>query len=122
MRVWKLDLKLKSFSLAGTVPIPGVVNSLQFISAPKHFTENTSWATPKPRHSAIGPPSAPITCSNPAAMADLATKNKPSVSKVPPVLVVVGVGQEHRLGRWLTLKGNGTVNCAFVVAFFPRTL
>ncbi|KAF7298181.1 WD-REPEATS-REGION domain-containing protein [Mycena chlorophos] len=35
VRIWKLDPKLKSFTLVGTVSAPGVVNSLQFITPSK---------------------------------------------------------------------------------------
>jgi ribosomal RNA-processing protein 9 len=48
-------------------------------------------------------------------------KRKPSAVKINPILVIVGMGQEHRLGRWLKIKGEGVVNGAFVAAFVPRT-
>jgi len=95
LRLWKLDNKLKSFSLLGNIPIPGVINSLQIISPPKSFfTDSNSWI--------------PSTGSLP--------KN------VAPALVVAGVGQEHRFGRWLSVKEGGAVNGAFVVGLLPTSV
>ncbi|TRM66987.1 WD40-repeat-containing domain protein [Schizophyllum amplum] len=90
IRLWQLDPKLKSFSLVGTVPAPGVVNSLQLVPAPKAFLEHTEWAS------------------------------APSVKKSAPssVLLVAGLGQEHRFGRWLQVK-DGSKNGALVVALHP---
>ena len=33
------------------------------------------------------------------------------------LLLVAGLGQEHKLGRWLTVKEGGAVNQALVVVF-----
>jgi len=38
------------------------------------------------------------------------------------VLVIVGTGQEHRFGRWLTVKDGGAVNGAYVIALVPSCL
>ncbi|KAJ7171653.1 WD40-repeat-containing domain protein [Mycena crocata] len=95
IRIWKLDAKLKSFALVGTVPAPGVVNSLQFLAPPKEFFAEAEWAR------------AP----------ESTAKRKVGGG----ALLVAGLGQEHRLGRWLNLK-DGVVNGALVVAFSPRTL
>ncbi|KAJ6605078.1 WD40-repeat-containing domain protein [Mycena sp. CBHHK59/15] len=95
IRIWKLDAKLKSFALVGTVPAPGVVNSLQFLSPPKEFFAEAEWAQPR----------------------ESTAKRKIGGG----ALLVAGLGQEHRLGRWLSLK-EGVVNGAIVVAFSPRTL
>ncbi|KAJ6624697.1 WD40-repeat-containing domain protein [Mycena sp. CBHHK59/15] len=95
IRIWKLDAKLKSFALVGTVPAPGVVNSLQFLSPPKEFFAEAEWAQPR----------------------ESTAKRKIDGG----ALLVAGLGQEHRLGRWLSLK-EGVVNGAIVVAFSPRTL
>lgn len=35
------------------------------------------------------------------------------------MLVIVGSGQEHRFGRWLTVKDGGAVNGAYVIALVP---
>ncbi|KAJ6593747.1 WD40 repeat-like protein [Mycena capillaripes] len=95
IRIWKLDAKLKSFTLVGTVPAPGVVNSLQLLSPPKEFFSDAQWACPP----------------------ESTAKRKLGGG----VLLVAGLGQEHRLGRWLNVK-DGVVNGALVVAFSPRTL
>ncbi|KAJ7045354.1 WD40-repeat-containing domain protein [Mycena alexandri] len=94
IRIWKLDAKLRSFALVGTVPAPGVVNSLQFLSPPKEFFSDAQWTRP----------------------AESTAKRRAGGT-----VLVAGLGQEHRLGRWLNLK-DGVVNGALVVAFSPRTL
>ncbi|KAG1752077.1 WD40-repeat-containing domain protein [Suillus lakei] len=43
VRLWKLDQKLRSFSLVGSIPAPGVVNSLQLLVLPKGALDNASW-------------------------------------------------------------------------------
>ncbi|KAJ7209621.1 WD40-repeat-containing domain protein [Mycena pura] len=92
IRIWKLDAKLKSFALVGTVSAPGVVNSLQFLSPSSEFYLTAKWARPP----------------------ESTGKWKLGAA----VLLIAGLGKEHRLGRWLNLK-EGT-NGALVVAF-PRT-
>jgi len=94
IRLWKLDSKLRSFSQVGTIPALGVVNSLQFISVPESQLPQFSW---------IGETSAETRASKKA------------------LLVVAGVGQEMRFGRWIQRKGEGVLNGAFVVALNMRT-
>ena len=36
--------------------------------------------------------------------------------------MIVGAGQEHRFGRWLTIKEGGAVNGAYVIALVPSCL
>lgn len=103
IRLWKLDSKLKSFSLVGTIPAPGFINSLQLISTPMDAFKSTSWAAGQSGES-------------------VATRTSPSASKSSTVLLVAGMGQEHRFGRWMKLKGDGVVNGTIVVALHPRTL
>ncbi|KAI0672519.1 WD40-repeat-containing domain protein [Trametes maxima] len=104
VRLWKLDPKLKGFSLVGTVAALGVVNSLQFLTPPREFTGAAPWA------------SSPDT---PAE--DPETNGKRAKKSGSPVLLVAGVGQETRLGRWVQRKGEGHVNGAVVFALHPRT-
>ncbi|KAG7451535.1 WD40 repeat-like protein [Guyanagaster necrorhizus] len=91
IRLWKLDSKLKSFSLVGTIPAFGIVNSLQFISPPQSFFDAAAW-----------------------------TKEGQSGSDVSKrrdagrYLLVAGMGREHRLGRWQNVKKGW--NRALVVA------
>ena len=99
--MWKLDSKLKSFSLVGKIAAPGVVNSLQLLAVPKTFVADATWAS-------------------------TASESEPQAQRrkelpASPFLLVAGLGQEHRLGRWLTVKEGGARNGAMVVAFSPRT-
>ncbi|KAF5384358.1 hypothetical protein D9615_003157 [Tricholomella constricta] len=108
IRIWKLDAKLKSFTLVGTVPAPGVVNSLQLLLPPKDFFERSSWISSK---GSMG--------EDPTQEDSIVpTQNKGGIQSI---LLVAGLGQEHRLGRWLKVK-EGAVNGAIVVAMSPRTL
>ena len=53
----------------------------------------------------------------------LAPNGKASTVKITGIealLLVAGLGQEHRLGRWLTVKGDGAINSTVVMAFRPR--
>jgi ribosomal RNA-processing protein 9 len=106
IRIWKLDSKLKSFSQVGTVPAPGVINSLQLLSPPNEFFQNAPWITAR---------------EDEARAKANGDSIKPRQVGIRPVLLVVGIGQEHRLGRWLTVK-KGVVNGAIVFALSPRTL
>ncbi|KAJ7653463.1 hypothetical protein B0H14DRAFT_2659483 [Mycena olivaceomarginata] len=46
IRIWKLDAKLNSFALIGTVPASGVINSLQLLSPPKESSRMPSGCPP----------------------------------------------------------------------------
>ncbi|KAF9492701.1 WD40 repeat-like protein [Pleurotus eryngii] len=107
IRIWKLDQKLKSFELAGKLSLPGVINSLQLLSPPKGFLSRTSWlssqSSPHPD--------------------EQATATRPSKNKIgvpESILLIAGVGQEHRLGRWLSVK-EGSFNGSYVAVYSPRT-
>ncbi|KAF4579586.1 pre-rRNA processing protein [Pleurotus pulmonarius] len=110
IRIWKLDAKLKSFELAGKLSLPGVINSLQLLSPPKGFLSTTSWLAPLPPPSSQ--PDEPTTATRPS-------KNK--IGLPESILLVAGVGQEHRLGRWLSVKED-SFNGSFVAVYSPRTL
>ncbi|KAL4072159.1 WD40-repeat-containing domain protein [Scleroderma yunnanense] len=99
IRIWKLDSKLKSFSLVGTVHAPGVVNSLQLLAVPKNSLSAASW-----------------TGSSQTPSKDTTVK----ITGVESVLLVTGLGQEYRLGRWVSVK-EGVTNSAVVMVFSPRT-
>ncbi|KAI6096342.1 WD40 repeat-like protein [Pisolithus croceorrhizus] len=98
IRMWKLDPKLKSFSLVGTVEVPGVVNSLQLLSVPKGGLDGATWAQNTP----------------------VSTDKTVKITGVESILLVAGMGQEHRLGRWLSVK-EGVSNSTVVMVFSPRT-
>ena len=78
---------MNSFSLVGKISAPGVVNSLQLLTMPKGFSKTIEWGGSTPSQAAA---------------------NK-------ELLLVAGLGQEHKLGRWLTVKEGGAVNQALVV-------
>ena len=114
IRLWKLDDKLKSFALVGTIPALGVVNSLQFVLCPREADASIEWAhTP----TEDGPSE-----NNEVPVAN--TNTKPTKTKggkeAQTALLVAGVGQEPRFGRWVLKKGEGYVNGALVVALRPR--
>ncbi|TFK53250.1 WD40 repeat-like protein [Heliocybe sulcata] len=99
IRIWKLDERIRSFELVGRVNVAGIVNSLQCIM-PSGGTEGLEWAK----------------------------QFEPDGSDVGSVLLVAGVGQEMKFGRWMRLRnqgkdgeGEGAVNCAMVWALHPRT-
>ncbi|KAN0094791.1 WD40-repeat-containing domain protein [Tylopilus felleus] len=112
IRIWKIDSKLKSFSLVGTVPAPGVVNSLQLLPAPKGFLDSASWAD-----TAHSDPAGKTGITIPPPNGRSSTVK---ITGIETLLLVAGLGQEHRLGRWLTVKDEGVTNATVVVTFRPR--
>ncbi|KAL0575191.1 pre-rRNA processing protein [Marasmius crinis-equi] len=108
IRLWKVDSKLKSFSLLSTLPVPGVINSLQFITPPKGTLESISWITPS------------LPSTSQSNDHDPAYTTKKSGTVVKPVLLIAGVGQEHRLGRWISTKDKGGRNESVVFALLPK--
>ncbi|KAH9034948.1 WD40 repeat-like protein [Lactarius hengduanensis] len=103
IRLWKVDSKMKSFSAIGNFLVPGVINSLQFVSPRRGALDDASWAQSEPRADASR------------------FVSEASPKKSGSVLLVVGTGQEMRLGRWVTVKGDGARNGALVMALHPRT-
>ncbi|EAU84125.2 Rnu3ip2 protein [Coprinopsis cinerea okayama7 len=123
LRIWKLDSKLKSFSLIGAIPAPGVVNSLQILQAPKTLSKTASWiSSPQSQSTSTSSPSKDKDDSTLQTKQDpkLKTKPKPKDDE-DSILVVVGLGQEHRLGRWLKVTENGAVNSTQVLLFSPSS-
>jgi len=111
IRLWKLDAGLRSFALLRTLSAPGFVNSLQLIRPPPGSLEGMTWLR--------DPEAVP---SVPAADAPLGHINgddqirRKIFSRRQDILLVAGIGQEPRLGRWLQLKGNDVRNGAVVFA------
>lgn len=101
IRIWKVDSKLRSFSQVGSIPALGVVNSLQFLSFSGNLSSGYSWMRQSTGSS-----------SNSAAALTAGSKS---------LLLVAGVGQEMRLGRWVQKKGEGVLNGALVLGFSART-
>jgi ribosomal RNA-processing protein 9 len=115
IRIWKLDAsKLRSFTLVGTVLAPGVVNSLQLLSVPQGALNGSAWARPADNASTNG-------TANGLDDGGLSSKKVRKVAQgTDSVLLVAGIGQETRLGRWLVLK-DGVKNGAMVVMLHPQT-
>ncbi|KAF5348810.1 hypothetical protein D9756_009842 [Leucocoprinus leucothites] len=136
IRLWKLDPKLKSFSLLGNASIPGVVNTLQLVSPPKSFF--TSIPQPTPASTSNPTITTTAAASLPPASATGATPESSSswlphsllhyltssssthvLLSSPLTFIIAGTGQEHKFGRWLTVK-EGAVNSAqYVIALLP---
>ena len=76
-----------------------MVNSLQLLTVPKGFSKTVAWG------------------SQVAERPSQATKKDLGAQ---PFLLVAGMGQEHRLGRWLTVKEGGAVNQAMVILLSPH--
>lgn len=91
IRLWKVDARLRSFALVGTIAAAGVVNSLHFCTPPPEFAEGAVWA------------------------------GRVDAGQAKTVLLVAGVGHEPRCGRWVQRKGEVVLNGALVVALHPRT-
>ncbi|KAH7908232.1 WD40 repeat-like protein [Hygrophoropsis aurantiaca] len=140
IRIWKLDAKLRSFAPIGTIPVPGVVNSLQIVSLPKHALDEATWATAILPQDPLEPTNASTVAQNSSEILPIKkqsqlhkstnmqhkngtdaihSKNTPSVP-APSLLVVAALGQEHRLGRWLSVKGEGVVNGTRVIKIDAR--
>ncbi|KAG8731570.1 pre-rRNA processing protein, partial [Ceratobasidium sp. 423] len=99
IRLWKVDIKARSFSALATIPALGFVNSLQLVVPPRdtaltHTWGNTSDSAPTTNGDSGGAPKFP-----PGRTRD-------------EVLLVAAVAQEPRLGRWSRLHGNGEKNSA----------
>ncbi|CAE6499273.1 unnamed protein product [Rhizoctonia solani] len=106
VRLWKVDIKARSFSALGEIPALGFVNSLQLVVPPRDTALTHTW----------GNTSESVTTVN---------GDSEGTPKFPPgrtrdeVLLVAAVAQEPRLGRWSRIHGNGEKNSALLVAL-PR--
>lgn len=86
IRLWKIDERIRSFSLMTTIDAPGFVNSLQIIA-----------------------PSLRPTRENHLPRLDAKKKKKDEEEsgngpESKNLVVVAGVAKEPRLGRWMRLK------------------
>ncbi|CAL1709492.1 unnamed protein product [Somion occarium] len=115
IRLWKVDSKMRSFSLVGSIPALGVVNSIQILTAPRDKIEHFPWVSSTSQDPKDGPNAAPVINGHaPAASSSSSSKKS--------LLLVAGVGQETKFGRWVEKRGEGVLNGALVVAVHPRTL
>ncbi|KAF8309679.1 WD40 repeat-like protein [Clavulina sp. PMI_390] len=106
IRIWKLDVpsssnplakssssqQFRSFSPLRSISVPGVINSIQLVRPPAGAMSNATWLSGSQNASAT------------------------PASKAQDILLVAGVGQEPRLGRWVTVKDNGVKNATYVFA------
>lgn len=140
IRLWKLDPKLRSFTALGSVPIPGVINSLQLVSPPSLPSSSSSPPPPPIQNNHVVPSSQTQSKYEQSNSSEQKSSSSSSSSWLhahshfrththththtssPAVLVIVGSGQEHRFGRWLTVKDGGAVNGAYVIALVPSCL
>jgi len=81
VRLWKIDERIRSFSLLTTIAAPGFVNSLQLIAPSLRPTKETQ----VPRM-------------------DGRKKDKSTEKESKNLVVVAGVAKEPRLGRWMRFK------------------
>ncbi|KAF8717373.1 WD40 repeat-like protein, partial [Rhizoctonia solani] len=108
IRLWKLDIKARSFSALAEIPALGFVNSLQLVLPPRDTALTHTWGINSEPGSTL---TANGDSENPPKLLPGRTRDE--------VLLVAAVAQEPRLGRWLRLHGNGEKNSALVVAL-PR--
>ncbi|TDL20663.1 WD40 repeat-like protein [Rickenella mellea] len=109
IRLWKLDAKLRTLALVGTLPAPGFVNSLQFVSPPKGALVDCAWSRQRPSNS-----------DDEVDTENDVEKAREKAKKEECVLVVAGMGQEPRLGRWMRVAG-GAANGSRVFVLHTRT-
>ncbi|PPQ75297.1 hypothetical protein CVT24_007520 [Panaeolus cyanescens] len=112
IRIWKIDAKLKSFELVGKLAAQGFVNSLQLITPPKEFVDSASWVVEqkKAKKTAAG-------SEDPSA----GVSRRSKTLAVHPFVLVAGLGQEPRFGRWLSVKEGGAVNATLVAVYEPSS-
>lgn len=122
IRLWKLDLKQRALTLVGTLEAPGFVNSLQILSLPRSTVADFPWANPGLASAIAEADNAQVngaqTNAIPNGLGGL-SKSK-ALGQAEGFVVVAGLGQEPRLGRWMKLKEGGAVNGCRVFAL--RTL
>ncbi|CAE6493139.1 unnamed protein product [Rhizoctonia solani] len=106
IRLWKVDIKARSFSALTGIPALGFVNSIQLLVPPRDTALTHTWGN------------APD--SGTATNGDSEGTPKFSSGRTrDEVLLVAAVAQEPRLGRWARLHGRGEKNSALMVAL-PR--
>ncbi|KAL5478315.1 RRP9 [Sanghuangporus weigelae] len=106
IRLWKIAVdssnKARSLSLVliGTLPAPGIVNSLQVLLMPSMTTDAWTWLSNKKTRTSE---------EEKQVNEDVVHAAKGKQEK-QSVVVVAGLGREPRLGRWMKMKGHGAAN------------
>jgi len=104
IRLWKLsssskkntESQLSTFTLLSTIPCAGVINSLQFVTPEEGFWAGAEWALSDPRL---------LNSSKPRQTSENdATDPRKRNADARPILLIASIGQEHRFGRWVSVK------------------
>jgi ribosomal RNA-processing protein 9 len=104
IRLWKLstsskkntESQLSTFTLLSTISCPGVINSLQFVTPEEGFWAGAQWAFSEAR--SLNSIEAKQTSENNA------TGPRKRNADARPILLIASIGQEHRFGRWVSVK------------------
>ncbi|KAI8815812.1 WD40-repeat-containing domain protein [Fimicolochytrium jonesii] len=105
IRLWKVADSKRRFNLIAAIPMAGFINSLTFLEAPSLPTNPVSSTTDTSNPtSSTTTPTTRLDRAR-AALASGALSSRSSASQKDTLYLVVGVGQEHRLGRWWRYKG-----------------
>lgn len=88
-----------------SIPIPGIINSLQIVQTPPGSMTDAAWM----KESSEEPDGKPNGQTN-----GYQSSKVDSGKGSKMVLVVAAIGQEPRTGRWLRV-GEGAKNCGLVV-------
>jgi hypothetical protein len=103
IRLWKLsatskknsESQLSTFSLLSTIPCAGVINSLQFVTPEENFWAGADWAFSEIRQ---------LSAADSNSLTNVNGTSKKRNPDARPLLLIAGVGQEHRFGRWVSVK------------------
>lgn len=104
IRLWKLassskkntENQLSSFTLLSTIPCAGVINSLQFVTPEEGFWPGSEWAFSDRRSLNSRKP-------RQTSESDTGGSRKRNAD-ARPILLIASIGQEHRFGRWVSVK------------------
>lgn len=96
----------------GTLGIHGILNSLKITVIPKDWFLDKSWPK-QAMQTGVDEDSQPNGLPESEKQGPTHTL---AAGKDQGILVTAAVGQEPRLGRWIKLKGDDTVNCGVIFA------
>ncbi|KAJ3045517.1 pre-rRNA processing protein [Rhizophlyctis rosea] len=101
IRVWKLNEAKRAFSMLNVIPMSGFVNSLHFFEAPPLPSDSDTDSSLIPSTSS-GDSSSTIPASSALTSRahEILARAKKTPTTADVLYLAVGVGQEHRLGRW----------------------
>ncbi|KAG8904871.1 pre-rRNA processing protein [Tulasnella sp. 403] len=107
IRLWKVGERSRSFAPLAKVKAPGFVNSLQIISPPPGSLDTASWISSTLHETSLEPDG--VVSSDPLRRRNVRRQR---------CVMVAGLGQEPRLGRWMRIAGGdtGSRNGVLVVA------